>query len=81
MFKIYNLAKPIKGFNFEQEFINSLVSCDDNEPDVHLIKKVDEIFAENDSARENLAKRSEPSTLVTMHFSSFLTGSIFCYTR
>ena len=75
------MAKPIKGFNFEQEFINSLVSCDDNEPDAHLHKKVDEIFAENDSARENLTKRSESNILVNMHFSRFLNGSIFCYTR
>ena len=62
----YNLAKPIKGGNCEQEIINSLISCDDMEPDTRLLKKVDEIFTKNDSVRDNLA-RSTDSNILAQH--------------
>lgn len=40
----YNLAKPVKGGNCDEEIINSLISCDEIAPKTQMLEKFNEII-------------------------------------
>lgn len=40
----YNLVKPVKGGNCDQEIVNSLISCDEIVPETQILDKFNEII-------------------------------------